>query len=257
MNDYSAVTETPEVRITREALGMLLARYGFAAQLCKGRDVLEVACGPGGGLGYLLRNRARRVVGGDITASLVRAAGSHYGSRIPVLQFDAQALPFRAATFDLLLLYEALYYLEDQGLFLGEAARVLRTGGQLVVSSVNCEWRDFNPSSLSTRYLSARQLQEILAAHGFRARIYAGFTTLNENRRDKLVSLIKRAAIAAHLIPRTMNGKQSLKRLFLGPMRSAPHELTDEIAEYCAPIALDELDGARDFKVLYAVGVRQ
>ena len=35
-----------------------------AARLASGKDVLEVACGPGIGLGYLQR-RAARVVGGD------------------------------------------------------------------------------------------------------------------------------------------------------------------------------------------------
>jgi protein-L-isoaspartate O-methyltransferase len=58
--DYSDVTEAHGNQITREALAMMCTRYVFAARLSDGRDVLEVGCGAGQGLG-VLRERARRV----------------------------------------------------------------------------------------------------------------------------------------------------------------------------------------------------
>ena len=51
--DYGAVTEQVGDLISREALSMVYSRYRFAAQFCAGKRVLEVACGPGVGLGYL------------------------------------------------------------------------------------------------------------------------------------------------------------------------------------------------------------
>jgi len=91
--DYSGVTETVGDHVTREALSMLYTRYAFARTLCEGRDVLEVACGGGQGLGYLA-SRARRVVGGDLTESLMAQAERHYGGRIPLVRLDAHGLLF-------------------------------------------------------------------------------------------------------------------------------------------------------------------
>ena len=44
--------------------------------------------------------------------------------------------------------------------------------------------------------------------------------------RDRVVLLVKRAAVALRLVPKTMKGKALLKRLFFGPLQPAPAELT-------------------------------
>jgi 2-polyprenyl-3-methyl-5-hydroxy-6-metoxy-1,4-benzoquinol methylase len=62
--DYCTVTELPGSNATKEQLARLYHRYHFAAGFCEGKDVLEVACGAGQGLGYLAR-KAKSVVGGD------------------------------------------------------------------------------------------------------------------------------------------------------------------------------------------------
>jgi hypothetical protein len=60
--DFSSVTEAPRIKVTPEGAAMLYMRYRFAARFCKGKDVLEVGCATGMGLGYLARH-ARTVVG--------------------------------------------------------------------------------------------------------------------------------------------------------------------------------------------------
>lgn len=55
MVDYSTVTEIPGNKISKEQLTRLYHRYHFASLFCKGKDVLEVACGGGMGLGYLAK----------------------------------------------------------------------------------------------------------------------------------------------------------------------------------------------------------
>jgi ubiquinone/menaquinone biosynthesis C-methylase UbiE len=235
---------------------MQLARYGFAARLCKDRDVLEVACGAGCGLGYLLQKGARSVVGGDISASMIRVAASHYESRIPLLRLDAASLPFKAESFDVLLLFEALYYIDDQDRFVAEAKRVLRPGGCLVICCVNSQWLDFNPSLYSTRYLSAGELEGLLAAHGFRVHIYAGFRVDRDGARSAVTSMLKRAARNTRLIPRTMKGKQWLKRVFLGRLQYPPHELSDGLVKYHPPLPITALKDVSEFKVIYASGMR-
>jgi len=99
---------------------MVYTRYAFAAKLCEGRNVLEVGCGGGHGLGYLAK-RARRVIGGDYTEGLLAQANRHYGGRISLVQFDGHALPFRSGSFGVVLLCEGLYYLTNATKFVDES----------------------------------------------------------------------------------------------------------------------------------------
>jgi SAM-dependent methyltransferase len=67
------------------------------------------------------------------------SAGQERLSHIPNLHFlqaDMHALPFPAASFDIVLVFGALQYTETPELVLSEAARVLRPGGRLVTSSL-------------------------------------------------------------------------------------------------------------------------
>jgi SAM-dependent methyltransferase len=253
--DYSTVTEVAGNRITREALSMLYTRYAFGATLATGCDVLEVGCGNGPGLGYLARH-AHRVIGADYTASLLVRAESHYNGKIPLVQLDAHALPFRPASFGAVLLYEALYYLVEPRRFVAEALRVLQRGGRLVISTVNREWSDFNPSPLSRRYFSGRELRSLLGEGGFEAEIYGAFPVNHVAAKQRALSALRRAAIRLHLIPRTMAGKQLLKRLFLGRLVTCPPEVAEASAPYCAPVRLPASDPIRDFKMLFAIGHR-
>lgn len=254
--DYSGVTEVAGNRVTREALSMLYTRYAFGAALAKGHDVLEVGCGGGPGLGYLAKH-ARRVIGGDYTAPLLARAERHYRGKIPLLRLDAHALPFRSGSFGAVFLYEALYYLLEPDRFVAEAARVLRPSGCLVISTINPEWLDFNPSPLSTRYFSGRGLASLLSESGFRTEIFAAFPATRASAKARAVSAVRRAAVRLHLIPGTMKSKELLKRLFLGRLVAFPLEVTEAMASYCLPARLSP-NGApiRDFKVLFAVGRR-
>jgi 2-polyprenyl-3-methyl-5-hydroxy-6-metoxy-1,4-benzoquinol methylase len=77
--DYSSVTEVPGNKVTQDQIDRMFHRYHFASNFCEGKEVLEVACGAGQGLGYLAL-KAKRVVGGDCTEELVRLAKDHYGN---------------------------------------------------------------------------------------------------------------------------------------------------------------------------------
>jgi len=256
VDDFKTVTESAGVRITREALAMQLSRYGFAASLCAGKEVLEVACGSGSGLGYLAGKGARRVTGGDLTEKLISDAAAHYGSRVALLRLDAHGLPFCNASFDLVVLFEAIYYLREAACFVSESARVLRPGGQLIICTANKECAGFNPSPYSTKYYSARELAGLLSACGFQPRIYAAFPAAHGGLKDRVVAMIKRAAVSTNLMPKTMKGKEPLKRFFLGPLQPAPRELSGDDAAFQPPALLDDLSHARDYKIVYAVGQR-
>lgn len=252
MTSYVPVTELPGSGATEEQYLMLAARYRLAAELTAGCDVLEVACGPGIGLGYVARG-ARRVVGGDVDERLLQAARRHYGERVALLRLDAQALPFAAGTFDAIILFEALYYLRAPERFMAEARRVLRHGGMVVISTVNRDWRGFNPSPYSVRYFSGAELRALLESAGFGVTLLAGFRSTPPTARGKFLALVRDGAVRLRLIPRTMQGKQVLKRLAYGRLRPLPAEL-DNGPVPVPPVPAPADGRAREFKVLYAVG---
>jgi SAM-dependent methyltransferase len=250
---FVSVTEKPGIRVTREGLRMLVARYAYAASFCIGRDVLEVACGAGLGLG-LLATRARNVVGGDFDETLLRTAQETYRDRINFVRLDAHCLPFSDASFDVVLLLEAIYYLAHPERFIRECHRVLRRDGVLLICTANKECRGFNPSPFSRRYFSSEELRQLLVANGLRAEILGGFPAANLTLALRVVHEVRRLAVLMHLIPKTMKGKEWLKRLFYGGLVSLASEINvgGENPEPVYPIAPGA--EATRYKVLYAVG---
>jgi len=251
--DYSEVTEVPGNRLSVEALDMMRLRYTFAGEICAGKNILEVACGAGQGLG-LLAGKARSVVAGDYTERLLHLAREHYGSGMNLVRLDAHRLPFRAGSFDVVLLYEAIYYLASAEEFIGECRRVLRSGGTVLICTVNREWPDFNPSPLSTRYFSAGELVRLLRAGGFQVETRGAFQVSRISPKDAIVSLAKRAARSMRLIPKTMKGKEFLKRIFLGRLVPMPVEIPGFPAYSAAPEPIPSSGRISGYKVIFAIG---
>jgi SAM-dependent methyltransferase len=253
--DFTVVTEIPGARATREQLAMIQTRYAEAARLAEGRRVLEVACGPGRGLGLIAR-RARLAVGTDLTSGLVCQAKDHYQDRLPVLQCDAQALPFVDASFDVAVMFEAIYYLADPEEFIGECRRVLAPGGMLLLSTANREWTGFTSSALAKRYLSASELRALLGRHGFSPTVLGAFPVSETEAgvRNVLVSYVRRTALALGMVPATLHGREFLKRMFYGPLSALGPEIGETDAEP-APLKRAAMTGAvTNYKVLFAVG---
>jgi SAM-dependent methyltransferase len=98
---------------------------------CSGREVLEVGAGSAMCSRWLARQGARPVAL-DVSAGMLRHGGA---APFPLVQADAQALPFRAASFDVAFsAYGALPFVADYAGVLAEVARVLRRDGRWVFS---------------------------------------------------------------------------------------------------------------------------
>lgn len=252
---FAGVTELPGNKASQEQVERLYQRYRFARDYCREKDVLEVACGAGQGLGYLALT-ANRVVGGDIDRECLSYAEERYkdSRSIQVRQMDAENLAFAENAFDAVILYEALYYLKSPERFVDEAWRILRDGGVLIVCTVNKDWPDFNPSPHSIRYFSLPELENLVRRRFPQVSCYGGFPVTIAGFKNMALSSIKRTAVALNLIPKTMRGKAFLKRVFMGPLWPVPEVVTDGIAEYRKPepVSADRIDEVH--KVLFAVG---
>ena len=253
--NYLDVTELVGEPITATQLGRLYHRYKWAAERSVGADVVECGCGTGPGLG-LLASRARSFAAGDFSPFMVEAARRHYGSRFPISQFDAQELPFAAQSKDVILLFEAIYYIPDAARFIAECARVLRADGRILIVTVNKDQVDFHPSAHSVRYYGVVELRELLAAHGFKASFSAIEPVAEVGLRQGLLRPIKRLAVMSGLMPKTMAGKRWLKRIVFGPQQPMPAELTEGMAEYQPPSPIPGEVADRAHRIVYCEATR-
>lgn len=100
----------------------------------KGKKVLEVSCGAGGGASYIMRNLDPDTYTGlDLNpASIDKCRKTHKLAGLDFVQGDAQNLPFPDGTFDAVINVEASHQYPDFPRFLAEVARVLRPGGHFL-----------------------------------------------------------------------------------------------------------------------------
>ncbi len=108
-----------------------------ALPLLEPGDVLDIASGDGV-LAELLAPHAGRYVCIDASPRVVAAAAERLRRfpNVDVREGDMHALPCADASFDLVVLMHALTYAERPAQAVAEAARVLRPGGQLLLSSL-------------------------------------------------------------------------------------------------------------------------
>jgi len=253
--DYSVITESPGLNATKEQLARLCQRYHFASEFAKGKDVLEIGCGAGLGLGYLATG-AKKVVGGDIEEKNVIVAREYYKNRqnITVDSMDAHNVPLSDESSDLVLLFETVYYLKDPKRCIEEAARLLRPNGMFVVCTVNKDWEDFHPSPYTYKYFSAPELYGLMKESFREVKFYGGFPVENGGVRGEIISLIKRSAVKFNLIPGSLKARAYLKRIFMGRLVPLPPEITENMAPYEPPVEIPADKMSKRFKILYAVG---
>lgn len=137
-----------------------LLRRWLTAQVSGRKTILAVGCGRG----ELERDLVRlghHVVSFDFSFAMVWAAAMHYKLKA-VVQADAHVLPFRAASFDLVILPESLGYLEAAVAF-REAARVLKNSGRLLMTT----YPPHQAAHAPYKKLSSEAIADLLQQAGF------------------------------------------------------------------------------------------
>jgi SAM-dependent methyltransferase len=126
-------------RLTSELGGQTeiehLHRYLLARNLCRGKEVLDIASGEGYG-SALLSQVATSVVGVDVSAEACEHAAANYQSdRLQFLQGNAHALPLVDNSVEIVVSFETIEHFNGHDRFLSEVKRVLRPGGTLILST--------------------------------------------------------------------------------------------------------------------------
>lgn len=110
----------------------------------KGHKILDIGCGSGRHTCAASRLEMVEVIGSDVCLDEVREAGNrlrlqedlgeHGGGLWTTLVADITGLPFSDNYFDMVICSEVLEHIPDQHTAIKEVTRVLRPGGDLVVS---------------------------------------------------------------------------------------------------------------------------
>jgi SAM-dependent methyltransferase len=100
----------------------------------RGKNILEVSCGHGGGASYLTRTlKPKSYTALDLNPTGIRFCRQrHQVDELSFVQGDAQNLPFESNSFDAVINVEASHCYPSLPRFLAEVARVLRPGGHFL-----------------------------------------------------------------------------------------------------------------------------
>jgi len=164
-----------------------LHRYLLAREWCRGKDVLDVASGEGYGTA-LLAQVARNVVGVEISPEAVaHATGAYRADNLRFVAGDARMLPCPDAAFDVVTSFETIEHFAEQDRFLDEIRRVLRPGGQLIISTPDRD--NYSPAESPANPYHVRELTP------------AEFDTLLRSRFAEVAVLLQRPIFGSVLLP--------------------------------------------------------
>ena len=254
--DFTTVTELSGDHVSREQVERLCHRYCWAGGYCKGADVVEVACGTGQGVGYLAQI-SKSIEVGDYSNKILAIARKHYGTRFNFHQFDAMNMPFEDGSKNIIIMFEAIYYIPKAEKFVEECARILCPGGKVLIATANMDLYDFNPSPHSFKYYGVKELKTLFERQGFTCDFFGFLPIEKVSFRQKILRPIKKLAVNMNIMPKTMMGKKILKRIMFGKLVSMPAEITGGDYDYISPVEIDGDWEDRQHKVIYCCATLQ
>ena len=155
-----------------ERYSVQLYHHVASAVDLKGKDVLEVGSGRGGGAAYIQRYlQPRSVTGIDFTANAVDfCQETHAVEGLTFIAGDAESLPFDDHSFDVVINVESSHTYGSMETFLGEVARVLRPKGYFLftdirakksINTLHCQLQDSGLHILNERDISQNVLKAL------------------------------------------------------------------------------------------------
>lgn len=108
----------------------------------KGKDILEVGSGRGGGLAYVNgRFNPQSATGMDLDHGAVSFSNKcHSSSGMKFIQGDAQQIPLDSNAYDVVMNVESSHRYPDMKMFLSEVHRVLQPGGHFLFTDFRYDY---------------------------------------------------------------------------------------------------------------------
>lgn len=184
------VEATPDKRLVAESFSRAAATYDQAAALQRSVgsnlldrlpttfapvDIIDLGCGTGFFSRALAACYQQPVLGLDLAEGMLRHARQHSPGQTGWIAADAEALPLRSESQDLVFSSLALQWCPQLGLALSEAWRVLRPGGCLAFNTLlegslyelRAAWREVDDFIHVNRFMSLADLESLLGAGPF------------------------------------------------------------------------------------------
>src|SRR5215207_4150119 len=156
--------------VRHELFGDRSPLVGMLALVDPDADVADLGCGTGS-LTATLAPFVRRVIGVDASAPMLAAARRRLdgATNVDLRQGELETVPIENAHVDAAVMSLVLHYIAEPAKALGEAARVLRPGGRLIVVDMMPHDREEYRQQMGHVWqgFSAEQMTEWLSAAGF------------------------------------------------------------------------------------------
>lgn len=144
--------------------------YEYILERCRDREVLEAGSGEGYGAN-LISTAASSVTCVDYDLSAVEHTRARY-PHLTIHQANLIELPLADRSVDTVVNFQVIEHLWDQQAFIAECLRILRSGGELLISTPNritfSPGRDTPLNPFHTRELDPAELRDLLEAAGLR-----------------------------------------------------------------------------------------
>ena len=138
----------------------------------KGKDILEVGCGRGGGLSYINRYLSPKTVTGlDLNQRAIKFCRKNYSTENSTfIEGNAQLLKFDNNSFDVIINVESSHRYNQINKFLNEVYRVLKPGGYFLfadfrlqneVEKLNEQLKNSNFKVLSNEIITVNVLEAL------------------------------------------------------------------------------------------------
>jgi ubiquinone/menaquinone biosynthesis C-methylase UbiE len=187
-NEEEVESSTPQFEVKDQRYAANMYHYLASKVSLKGKVVLEIGSGRGGGASYVARNfRPAYYTGVDIAANAVALAQKlHVVPNLTFAQGSGESLKVADNSIDVVINVESCHGYGDVKRFLSEVARVLRPGGYLLLV-------DFR-NTVENMELFRQELKDsgllVLSEENISARVVAAIELEDEAKRKKIESLV-------------------------------------------------------------------
>jgi ubiquinone/menaquinone biosynthesis C-methylase UbiE len=147
------------------------------------KKILEVGCGRGGGLDYINRKFNPVTTSGlDMNKTAIAFCNSHYNmGNESFFHGDAQKLPFRDNSFDVIMNVESSHRYPNMKAFLNETYRTLKPGGYMLFTDFR---HDYEMNELLDQFKSSKM--KLLSQDDITTNVVSALEK-DDERRKKLI----------------------------------------------------------------------